>query len=83
MLINEQTRIKDLLNFNQEDVIDALVKLNKNFGKLRNPVLRKIFAGRVNIADACKIAHAQVSDFMAAMQHIGFTVGACKMRQRN
>jgi len=75
MLINEQTKIKELLNFNQEEVIGALGKLNKNFGKLKNPVLRKLFAGRVTIADACKISGCDIDDFMKTMVQIGFSLG--------
>ncbi|MFI5136988.1 MAG: DUF2249 domain-containing protein [Sphingobacteriales bacterium] len=74
MPINGQTRIKDLLEFNQEEVIRALLKLNKNFGKLRNPVLRKLFAGRVTIADACKIAGSPILAFMESMKQIGFSI---------
>ncbi|HEY5326027.1 MAG TPA: DUF2249 domain-containing protein [Mucilaginibacter sp.] len=72
--INGQTRIKELLNFNQEEVIRALLKLNKNFEKLRNPVLRKLFAGRVTIGDACKISGCAIADFMESMKQIGFIV---------
>ena len=74
MQINIQTRIKELLNFKQEEVIRALTKLNKNFGKLRSPVLRNLFAGRVTIADACKISGCSTVDFMESMKQIGFSV---------
>ena len=74
MQINLQTRIKELLNFKQEEVIQALSKLNKNFGKLRSPVLRNIFAGRVTISDACKISGCAIADFMESMKQIGFSV---------
>jgi uncharacterized protein (DUF2249 family) len=74
MQINIQTRIKELLNFKQEEVIRALTKLNKNFGKLRSPVLRNLFAGRVTIADACKISGCSTVDFMESMKQIGFNV---------
>lgn len=72
LVIDESTRIKTLLEVRQEEVIQALVSLNGNFKKLRNPFLRKLLAGRVTIADACKIAGCPVQDFMASMREIGF-----------
>ena len=74
MQINIQTRIKELLNFKQEEVIQALSKINKNFEKLRSPVLRNLFAGRATIADACKISGCPTADFMECMKQIGFSV---------
>ena len=72
LLIDEGTRIKALLDVKQEEVIQTLAALNGNFKKLRNPFLRKLLAGRVTIADACKIAGCPVPDFMASMREIGF-----------
>lgn len=70
--IHADTRIKTLLDADKQGVIDELVKLNKNFAKLKNPVLRSLFASRVTIADACKIAHCNLEDFLTSMNHIGF-----------
>lgn len=72
LIIGRDTTIKQLLEVNQEAVIDALVKLNKNFSKLRNPFLRKLLARRVSVADACRIANCSISDFFKAMNAIGF-----------
>jgi len=72
--IDANTRIKVLLDADQVHVIDVLVKLNKNFSKLRSPILRNLLARRVTIAEACKIAGCHVKDFLNVMQHIGFTV---------
>jgi hypothetical protein len=55
-LISASTRIIELLNYNKTEVITALVKLNKNFSKLKNPILRNLLARRITIADACMIA---------------------------
>ena len=73
-LISANTRIIELLNFNKTEVIAALVKLNKNFSKLNNPILRNLLARRITIADACKIAGCTIPDFLDSMQQIGFTV---------
>lgn len=74
MKINAQTRIKVLLDNDLTGVIDSLVKLNSNFSKLRNPLLRKFFASRINIADACKIGKCSLDDFLNSMQQIGFDI---------
>lgn len=72
LLIGRSTTIKQLLDVNEEEVIPALVKLNNNFKRLRNPFLKKLFAKRVSIEDACKIAGCAIPDFLKAMQSIGF-----------
>ena len=71
--ISPQTTIKELLEINKDQVIGALAALNKNFSRLKNPVLRNLFARRVTIADACKIAGCTIPDFMNCMMKIGFT----------
>ncbi len=72
--ISPKTSIKELLETNREPVIDQLTSLNQNFSKLRNPLLRNVFAKRVTIAQACKIAGCAVSDFMESMKRIGFMI---------
>jgi len=72
--INSKTKINQLLEVSQPLVIGALIKLNQNFSKLKNPVLRNLFARRVTIADACKISGCAIADFMESMKQIGFSV---------
>lgn len=72
--ISPKTKIKDLLAVNQDLVITALIKLNKNFAKLKNPLLRNLLARRVSIADACKIGGCTLHDFLDAMKQVGFKV---------
>jgi uncharacterized protein (DUF2249 family) len=74
MKINSHTRIKVLLDADRDNVIDSLIRLNSNFSKLRNPVLRKFLAGRVTIADACKIAGCGVDNFLDNMKQLGFSI---------
>ncbi|WP_423146013.1 DUF2249 domain-containing protein [Rubrolithibacter danxiaensis] len=74
MLINANTKVKALLDVKQDEVIQALVKLNRNFGKLKNPVLRALLARRVTIAEACGIAKCKVEDFLDSMKKLGFQV---------
>jgi len=72
--ITAQTRIKELLDIDQVGVIAALVKLNSNFSKLKNPILRNLLARRVTISDACKIARCDVTSFLDTMEQIGFVI---------
>ncbi|SMD01654.1 DUF2249 domain-containing protein [Pedobacter nyackensis] len=74
MNINLNTRIKALLDVDREKVIDSLIKINRNFSKLRNPVLRNLLARRVTIAEACKIAGCSPGDFFSSMKAIGFVI---------
>lgn len=72
--INKKTLISTLLKEDQEGVIAALESLNKKFTKLRNPLLRNMFAGFVSIEGACKVANCGLTDFMNALKDIGFKV---------
>ena len=69
--INPDTRISDLIKANPL-MIETLVELNPNFGKLRNPILRNLLARRVSISGACRIAGCRLSEFMDKMMAIGF-----------
>ncbi|HTM67225.1 MAG TPA: DUF2249 domain-containing protein [Flavipsychrobacter sp.] len=71
MLINEQTKIATLLKHNP-DALEAIIPLSPDFKKLRNPVLRKLMAGRTSIAMASKIGGCTPEDFFKALQPFGF-----------
>lgn len=71
MLINEQTKIAALLK-QHPDALEAIVKLSPDFKKLRNPVLRKLMAGRTSIAMASKIGGCKPRDFFEVLAPLGF-----------
>lgn len=75
MKISSQTKIAALLKFNPA-ALDAIVALNSRFEKLRNPLLRKLMAGRTSIAQAAKIGNIPVDKFLAALGPLGFEPGA-------
>ncbi|MDX5436888.1 MAG: DUF1858 domain-containing protein, partial [Pontibacter sp.] len=54
MEIAANTKISAILKANP-DAIEAIAAINRHFEKLRNPLLRKILASRVTIADAARI----------------------------
>lgn len=71
MKINATTKISALIKANPE-VIEAIASINRHFAKLRNPVLRKILASRVTIADAARIGGTSISVFFDKLQKLGF-----------
>lgn len=71
MLINENTKIAALIKHN-EQAIEAIAAINPHFKKLKNPILRKVLAPRVTIADAARIGKCAVDDFFVALEKIGF-----------
>ena len=71
MIINENTRIVDLIRFRKES-IDAIASLSKPLRKLRNPVLRKLLAPRVRISEAANLGACSIQDFVAVLEPLGF-----------
>jgi uncharacterized protein (DUF2249 family) len=77
MKISENTKISQLIKQNP-DSIEVIASINKHFNKLRNPVLRKLLAPRVSIADAAKIGGSTVEVFLAKLKEIGFEIDNTK-----
>lgn len=75
MLINAQTKIAALLK-HHPDALEAIVTLSPDFKKLRNPLLRKLMAGRTSIAMAAKIGGCTAEDFFNKLKPLGFEVDA-------
>ncbi len=73
MLIDEDTKISKIIKENS-NAIDVIAGINKNFAKLKNPVLRKVLASRVSIKDAAKIGNTSINDFLKQLEAIGFNV---------
>ncbi|QCX52304.1 DUF2249 domain-containing protein [Elizabethkingia sp. JS20170427COW] len=71
MLINEQTKIAALLK-HHPDALETIVAIAPDFKKLRNPILRKLMAGRTSIAMASKIGGVKPEDFFTALAPLGF-----------
>lgn len=73
MKISRTTKISELIKENGE-AIEAIASINPHFNKLRNPILRKILASRVTIADAARIGNCSVDVFFVKLRDIGFEV---------
>jgi uncharacterized protein (DUF2249 family) len=73
MVVNRNTRISKLIDKNS-NVIDAIVSINKHFRKLKNPVLRRVLAPRVSVADAAKIGGVSINTFLKKIAEVGFEI---------
>lgn len=71
MKISSQTKIATLLK-GHPDALETIVTLSPDFKKLRNPLLRKLMAGRTTIAMAAKIGGCTPEDFFQALAPLGF-----------
>jgi uncharacterized protein (DUF2249 family) len=77
MKISEKTKISQLIKQNSQST-EVIAGINKHFNKLRNPVLRKLLAPRVSIAEAAKIGGSTVEVFLAKLKEIGFEIDNTK-----
>src|SRR5690554_5888676 len=73
MKINATTKIATLLKHDLR-AMEAIIRLSPKFEKLKNPLLRKLLAGRTSIAMASKIGGCKVTDFFEQLKPLGFEV---------
>ncbi|HYK56545.1 MAG TPA: DUF2249 domain-containing protein [Flavisolibacter sp.] len=73
MTINANTKIAALLKQNAK-ALDAIVSISPRFEKLRNPLLRKIMAGRTSLAAASKFGGCTIEDFYQKLEPLGFEI---------
>lgn len=71
--INANTKIARIIK-EHPDALEAIISINPKFEKLRNPLLRKILAGRTSIAMASKMAGCDVNDFFNKLKPLGFEI---------
>lgn len=73
MVVTEHTKISELIKANPA-VIDVLSGINHHFQKLKNPILRKLLAPRVNIEEAAKIGGTSVETILSLLTNLGFEI---------
>lgn len=73
MVINADTKIAALIKHHPK-ALDAIISISPKFEKLRNPLLRKIMAGRTSLAMASKIGGCGVGDFYKKLEPLGFEI---------
>jgi len=71
MVINADTKIGTIIKAN-EHAIEALISVSSHFNKLKNPLLRKILASRVTIAEAATIGNTKVEIILDKLRSLGF-----------
>lgn len=71
MIINSDTKIAAILKQNPA-ALDAIISITPKFEKLRNPLLRKLMAGRTSLGMASKISGCSVTDFFKKLEPLGF-----------
>ncbi len=71
--INANTKIAHLIKAHP-DAMETIISIDQKFDKLRNPLLRKLLAGRTTIAMASKMAGCQVKDFFDKLEPLGFEI---------
>ena len=73
MTINANTKIAPILKQNA-NALEAIISISPKFEKLRNPLLRKVMAGRTTLAAASKFGGCSVDDFYQKLQPLGFEI---------
>lgn len=73
MQINANTKIAALIKAHP-DALEKIIALSPRFTKLRNPILRKVMAGRTSIAMAASLGGCTVEAFFAQVAPLGFTI---------
>ena len=71
MMINANTKIAAILK-QHPAALDAVIAVSSKFEKLRNPILRKVMAGRTSLAMAAKVGGCTVEDFFMKLKPLGF-----------
>lgn len=71
MVINANTKIAAILKHNPA-ALEAIIGISPKFEKLRNPLLRKLMAGRASVFMASKIGGCRVNDFFERLKPLGF-----------
>lgn len=78
MTINANTKIAAIIK-QHPDALEAIVSISPKFEKMRNPILRKLMAGRASIGMASKIGGCSVNTFFEKLKPLGFEIDRSAM----
>lgn len=73
MIIDSNTKIAPILKQNA-DALEAIISISPKFQKLRNPLLRKVMAGRTTLATASKFGGCSIDDLFKKLEPLGFEI---------
>ncbi|WP_460686862.1 DUF2249 domain-containing protein [Niabella aquatica] len=71
MDFNIHTKISDIIRYNKSS-IDAIASIAPPLKRLKNPILRKVMASRVTVAEAAKMGGCKVEDFERVLKPLGY-----------
>lgn len=71
MDFNSHTKISDIIHHNKAS-IDAIASIAPPLKRLKNPILRKVMASRVTVAEAAKMGGCKVEDFERVLKPLGY-----------
>ncbi len=71
--INEHTKIGTIIK-QHPDALEAIISISPKFEKLRNPILRKLMAGRADIGMASKMSGFGAEIFYQKLKTLGFKI---------
>src|SRR5699024_5221972 len=69
--INKKTKIARILK-KEPRALEVLVSVTPKFERLRNPVMRKLLAGRTSLGQAARIGGCGIEDIADALEPLGF-----------
>jgi uncharacterized protein (DUF2249 family) len=78
MIINANTKIAHILK-QDANALEAIISISHTFEKLRNPVLRKILAGRTSLTMASRLGNCNLEDFYQKLEPLGFKIDRSAM----
>lgn len=73
MIINANTKIATVLKAHP-GALEAIISISPKFQKLRNPILRKLMAGRTSLAMASKVGGCPINEFFEKLHPLGFKI---------
>lgn len=71
--VNANTRIAEVLR-EHPAALEAIIGISPGFERLRNPLLRKLMAGRTSIAMASRMGACTVDEFLNRLGVLGFAI---------
>lgn len=82
MRVSSKTKIADIIKAN-EKAIDVIAAINPHFRKLKNPILRKLLAPRVNVEQAANIGKTTVNTILNKLKELNFEIEECDCEKEN
>ncbi len=73
MIINQHTKISAILKHHPQ-ALETIISINKKFEKLKNPILRKLMAGRTSLSTAASMGGCSVEAFFEKLEPLGFEI---------